>query len=65
MSDAADRPGPFVFPLVLSLTVDASLAGPVTVTVEGLDWDTLRGDRDRQHLRRGRRAAGDPARRSR
>ena len=38
--DAADRPGPFVFPLALSITVDASLAGPVTVTVEGLDWDT-------------------------
>jgi hypothetical protein len=41
IGDAADRPGPFGFPLVLSLTVDASLAGPVTVTVEGLDWDSF------------------------
>ena len=40
IGDAADRPGPFGFPLILPLTVDASLAGPVTVTVEGLDWDT-------------------------
>ena len=39
-SDAADRPGPFLFPLGLSLTVDASFAGPVVVTIEGLDWDT-------------------------
>ena len=46
--DAADRPGPFVFPLSLRITVDASLAGPVIVTVEGVDWDTsavtARGD---------------------
>ena len=39
-SDAADRPGPFVFPLSLSVTVDASFAGPAVVTVQGLDWDT-------------------------
>jgi hypothetical protein len=39
-SDAADRPGPFVFPLILPLTVDATFAGLVDVTVEGLDWDT-------------------------
>ncbi len=38
--DAADRPGPFLFPLLLPVTVDASLAGPVVVTVEGIDWDT-------------------------
>jgi hypothetical protein len=38
--DAGDRPGPFVFPLQLSLTVDSSLAGFVTITVEGIDWDT-------------------------
>lgn len=38
--DAADRPGPFAFPFALSLTVDPSFAGPVTVTIEGLDWDT-------------------------
>jgi hypothetical protein len=39
-SDASDRPAPFVFPLYLPITVDASLAGAVTVAVEGLDWDT-------------------------
>lgn len=38
--DAGDRPGPFVFPLQLSLTVDSSLKGLVDITVEGLDWDT-------------------------
>lgn len=38
--DAGDRPGPFVFPLQLSLTVDSSLAGLVAITVEGIDWDT-------------------------
>src|SRR5262245_24187938 len=38
--DAADRPGPFFFPFDLSVTVDSSFAGPVTVTIEGLDWDT-------------------------
>ena len=38
--DAGDRPGPFVFPFAMSLTVDASFAGPVIVTIEGLDWDT-------------------------
>jgi hypothetical protein len=37
-SDAADRPGPFLFPLLLPVSVDASLAGPVMVTVEGIDW---------------------------
>jgi hypothetical protein len=36
--DAGDRPGPFYFPLLLPVTVDASFAGPVTLTVEGLDW---------------------------
>ena len=40
-SDAGDRPGPFLFPLLLPVTVDASFAGPVTVTIEGLDWDTM------------------------
>jgi hypothetical protein len=38
--DAGDRPGPFRFPLALWLTVDASLSGPVLVSVQGLDWDT-------------------------
>jgi hypothetical protein len=40
IGDAGDRPGPFVFPFAMSLTVDASFAGPVVVTIEGLDWDT-------------------------
>lgn len=39
-SDAGDRPGPFVFPFAWKLTVDPSFAGPVIVTIEGLDWDT-------------------------
>jgi hypothetical protein len=39
-SDAADRPGPFLFPLLLAVSVDASFAGPVEITIEGLDWDT-------------------------
>ena len=38
--DAADRPGPFLFPFDLSLTVSDSFAGSVVVTVEGIDWDT-------------------------
>ena len=38
--DAADRPGPFGFPFDIALTIDATFAGPVVVTVEGLDWDT-------------------------
>jgi hypothetical protein len=47
-SDAADRPGPFEFPLTLSVTVDAGFAGPAVVIVEGVDWDsgavTARGE---------------------
>jgi hypothetical protein len=39
-SDAGDRPGPFPFPFYLTVTVDASLAGPVNVTIEGIDWDS-------------------------
>jgi len=39
-SDAADRPGPFAFPLELPVSVDASFAGPVVITIEGIDWDT-------------------------
>ena len=39
-SDAGDRPGPFVFPFAYALTVDASFAGPVVITLEALDWDT-------------------------
>jgi hypothetical protein len=38
--DAADRPGPFAFPTDIPLTIDPTFAGPVIVTVEGLDWDT-------------------------
>ena len=40
LSDAADRPGPFLFPLGIPLTVDQTYAGPVIITVEGVDWDT-------------------------
>ena len=29
-----------MFPFGLPLTVDASFAGPVIITIEGLDWDT-------------------------
>jgi hypothetical protein len=39
-TDAADRPGPFVFPLSLPLTVDPSFAGLVDIIVEGVDWDS-------------------------
>lgn len=39
-SDAADRPGPFLFPLGLPLTIDQTYAGPVIITIEGVDWDT-------------------------
>jgi hypothetical protein len=40
VSDAGDRPGPFRFPLALWLTVDPALAGPVVVSIQGLDWDS-------------------------
>jgi hypothetical protein len=40
IGDAADRPGPFVFPFTMSLTVDASFAGAVVITIDGLDWDS-------------------------
>jgi hypothetical protein len=40
LGDAADRPGPFVFPFGLPLTVAETYAGPVIITIEGLDWDT-------------------------
>jgi hypothetical protein len=39
-SDAGDRPGAYRFPLPLLITVDPSLAGPVLVSIQGLDWDT-------------------------
>ena len=38
--DAADRPGPFLFPFGLPLTVNQTYAGPVIITIEGVDWDT-------------------------
>ena len=38
--DAGDRPGPFVFPFAYALTMDAAFAGPIVITLEGLDWDT-------------------------
>jgi hypothetical protein len=40
IGDAADRPAPFLFPLALPVSVDESFAGAVTITMEGLDWDT-------------------------
>jgi len=40
VGDAADRPAPFSFPLSLPVTADPTLAGPVTITIDGLDWDT-------------------------
>jgi hypothetical protein len=40
LSDATDRPGPFIFPLAIPLGVDPRFAGDVTVTVNGIDWDT-------------------------
>jgi hypothetical protein len=36
----ANRPGPLFFPLLLPLGVDPSFAGGVTITIEGLDWDS-------------------------
>jgi hypothetical protein len=36
----AGVPGPFAFPLDLPISVDPSFAGTVTVTVQGLDWNT-------------------------
>jgi hypothetical protein len=40
LGDAVDRPAPFLFPLGLPVSVDPSFAGAVTITIEGLDWDT-------------------------
>jgi len=40
VGDASDRPAPFSFPLSVPVTVDPSLAGSVTITIDGLDWDT-------------------------
>lgn len=37
--DAGDRPAPYQFPLDLPVRVPVELAGPVTVTIEGRDWD--------------------------
>ena len=36
----AGVPGPFAFPIELPISVDPSFAGTVTVTVQGLDWNT-------------------------
>ena len=38
--DAADRPLPFPFPLLVPIATDPSFAGPVTISIEGIDWDT-------------------------
>jgi hypothetical protein len=40
IGDATDRPAPFLFPIGLPVSVDPSFAGAVTITMEGLDWDT-------------------------
>jgi hypothetical protein len=40
IGDAGDRPAPFLFPIALPVSVDQSFAGAVTITIEGLDWDT-------------------------
>jgi len=40
IGDAADRPAPFIFPLLLPVSVDRSFAGDVVILLEGLDWDT-------------------------
>jgi hypothetical protein len=40
LGDAADRPDPYPFPVFLPLGVDPSYGGTVTITIEGLDWDT-------------------------
>jgi hypothetical protein len=40
LSDATDRPGPFTFPLAIPLGVDPRFACAVTITVNGIDWDT-------------------------
>ena len=38
--DADDRPGPYRFPLDFPVSLPAALAGSITLTIEGLDWDT-------------------------
>lgn len=38
--DAADRPAPFTFPMLLPVNADPAAAGSVTITIDGLDWDT-------------------------
>jgi len=40
IGDAADRPAPFIFPLLLPVSVDRSFAGDVVILLEGLDWVT-------------------------
>jgi hypothetical protein len=37
---ATDRPAPYVFPMLVLVNVPPGWAGAVTITVEGLDWDT-------------------------
>jgi len=36
----ADLPGPFRFPMVMPVAVPSGWSGPMTITVEGLSWDT-------------------------
>lgn len=38
--DGGGRPAPFNLPLQLALQVRADVAGPVSVTIESINWDT-------------------------
>jgi hypothetical protein len=53
------RPGPFVFPLDIPLTVDPSLAGVVVITVEGPGLGYARRHRHRRHVGRRDRPGHD------
>src|SRR6185369_766447 len=37
--DAAYRPAPLPFPMLLPISVDSAIGSPVIITIEGLDWD--------------------------
>ena len=38
--DAADRPAPYLFPMLLPINVPPDWSGAVTILVEGRDWNT-------------------------
>ena len=38
--DAADRPAPYRFPMLIQVAAPPDWSGPATIVVEGLDWDT-------------------------